>query len=392
MSGRYRGVGLAAALAISAAPAAEAIDLFVRSPRASDIVFGMVDVEVEVLSAEPVAEVLVHLDGALVGRLTEPPWRLRVDAGEDNRNRVFEVTARDLSDNVATGRVVTQRLELDDEVDLELQQLYVSVVRGEQRLLDLGLEDFAVIDNGVAQRIVTFERGEVPLTAAILLDASLSMRGENLASALAAAEAFIADMRPLDEASLTLFADREIRSTPFTGDPSEVRSVMSGVRASGGTSVNDHLYLALDRLAARSGRKVVILLTDGVDVESVLGMDDVLWKASRTQALIYWIRPSAYASRDLRHFSAWRDPERHRREISALERAVAASGGRIHDIDHIDAAAAAFREILAELREQYVFGYYPSINRDDGAWHTVRVRVRGGGVRVRARDGYHDTR
>ncbi len=50
---------------------------------------------------------------------------------------------------------------------------------------------------------------------------------------------------------------------------------------------------------------------------------------------------------------------------------------------------AAIAQTDDELREQYVIGYYPSDNRNDGAWHEVRVRLRGN-VRVRARDGYYD--
>ena len=50
----------------------------------------------------------------------------------------------------------------------------------------------------------------------------------------------------------------------------------------------------------------------------------------------------------------------------------------------------AFAGILAELREQYVLGYYPSEDRDDGEWHDVKVRVDRSGVAVRTREGYID--
>ena len=61
------------------------------------------------------------------------------------------------------------------------------------------------------------------------------------------------------------------------------------VEASGGTSINDHLFMALTRLESVQGRRVVVLFSDGADVHSVLSMAEVLSKASSSQALIYWI-------------------------------------------------------------------------------------------------------
>jgi VWFA-related protein len=136
---------------------------------------------------------------------------------------------------------------------------------------------------------------------------------------------------------------------------------------------------------------VVILLSDGIDVESVLGIEDVLWKARRSQALVYWIRlqdqgAQAVTSRT----SSWRDSAGHAAEISGLTRVVNESGGRVVDLDRIENAAGAFRVILQELREQYVLGYYPSANLNDGRWHKVQVRVDGFNLVVRSREGYVD--
>ena len=47
-------------------------------------------------------------------------------------------------------------------------------------------------------------------------------------------------------------------------------------------------------------------------------------------------------------------------------------------------------EIVRELREQYVIGYYPTITLNDDSWHSVQVKVKRPGIKVRARDGYID--
>ncbi len=390
---RFRGRLLAAvslALAVLALPAA-AIDVFIQNPRPMEGIFGEVDIRVEVLSAKPVAEVIFQVDGEVVGRRTSPPWNLRVDVGQDNVPHSFEVTARDVDGESASARVITRTIEVGLEMDLELQQLYITVTRGGDRVLNLPRQDFRVWDEGEEQEIVTFETGDVPLTAVLMVDTSSSMKGERLRTALRGAEAFVTGMRELDEASMVLFSDRLLHQTPFSSDPQVVARGLEGVEAAGGTALNDYMYAALKRLEAQQGRRVVILLSDGTDIESTLKMDDVLWKAQRSQALIYWIRlrEGETTGMVVARTSGWRDQEGHTREMEGLERVVQQSGGRIVEINEIAAAAGAFREILSELRDQYVIGYYPSRNENDGSWHEVRVGVQGR-YGVRTREGYVD--
>jgi len=382
---------LTLAAVLAAALPAAAIDVFITSPKPAEGVFGEVAVIAEVLSAEPVRDVVLRLDGLEVGRRTQPPWRWTVDVGQGNVPHTFEVTARAASGESASAMVVTRTIAVDMELDLELQQLYVTVTRGGRRVLDLPRTAFTVLDEGERQQIITFERGDVPLTAALLVDTSLSMRGDRLRTALEGAQSFVRGMRELDEATLMLFSDRLLHMTPFTSDAEVVAGGLAGVEAVGGTALNDFLYAALKRLDAQQGRRVVILLSDGTDIESVLSIEDVLWKARRSQALVYWIQLRADGGAQVvGRTSAWRDTAGHEREIRGLGRLVNESGGRVIELSRIADVPAAFREILSELREQYVIGYYPSANRNDGKWHRVRVGVSRSGLNVRAREGYVD--
>lgn len=378
---------------LAAALPAAAIDVFITNPKPREGVFGEVRVTAEVLSSVPVERVEFLLDGRVLEVQREPPWALTVDVGQDNVPHTFEVHAFDREGAEARAKVVTRTIAVDMALDLELQQLYVTVTKGGRRVLDLPRDDFTVLDEGRPQEIVTFERGDVPLTAALLVDTSTSMEGDRLRAALQGAQAFVAGMRELDEASLMLFSDRLIHATPFSADPAVVGARLDGIRAAGGTALNDHLYTALKTLETRQGRRVVILLSDGTDVESVLSIDDVLWKARRSQVLVYWIR---LRDRDgstapvVSRSSAWRDMEGHANEVQGLARLVVESGGRVVEIARIADATAAFRDVLAELRDQYVIGYYPSRNQNDETWHEVKVEVRGFGLDVRAREGYVD--
>ncbi len=379
----------AAALSLLATVAGAEPIVTLRSPAPGQPVFGEVEVAAEVLSELEVRRVMLLVDGQAVGELRQPPYRWTVDVGEKPVGHRFEVVAEDAAGNEARSLLVSPRLDVDLELELELQQLYVTVTRRGQRALDLTAADFVVTDRGKAERLVTFERGDVPLTALILVDASDSMRGKRLAAAVAGAEAFIAGMQPLDQAKLVLFADRVLHDTPFTDFAEVLATGLSDVSARGSTALNDHLYLALKLLEPRQGRRVVILLSDGIDVASVLRMDEVLQTVRRSQALIYWLRLRT-GDTGTGHSSAWRGPESHRREFELLKSAVEESGGRILVLGDVAETGAAFTEILQELRDQYVLGYYPSLNLGDGSWHPVRVRVKGRGLKVRTRQGYVD--
>lgn len=370
----------------TAATAEPVVTLLAPEPGAP--VFGEVEVIAEVMSEIDVRRVTFLVDGRVIDELRRPPWRTTVDVGETSAEHRFEVIAEDAAGERGRSLLVSPRLRVDHQVDLELQQLYVTVNRRDARVLDLRREDFSVTDSSQTQRLVTFERGDVPLTALILVDASDSMRGERLEAAVAGARAFISKMEELDQAKLLLFADRVLHDSPFTNFAEVLATGLAGVEARGSTALNDHLYLGLKLLERRQGRRVVILLSDGVDVASVLKMNEVLATVRRSRALIFWLRLGAADS--VGHSSAWRDTDSHREEFELLERGVGESGGRVLILSDISETADAFTEILRELRDQYVLGYYPSNNRGDGSWHAVRVRVQGRGLKVRTRQGYVD--
>lgn len=366
---------------------AEPILVAIEQPSPLQAVFGEVEVAALVMAEEEIREVDFYVDDVLVGSLSRPPWRLRVDVGEANADREFRVEARGVWGGAGSATVRTRRVEIEDKFEVALKQLFVTVSRGNQRILDLKREDFRVFDGGMEQELVTFERGDVPITAVLLLDASESMRGRYLEAALAGSRAFLSRMNRLDQTMVMLFADRALAVTPFSGQVAALSSELDGIFARGGTALNDHLYASLRLLDRTQGRRVVVLLSDGADVLSALRMEDVLWKVRRSDSLIYWIR----LSEDVQEFSsAWRNFEANRREWDGLEKAVEESGGRIRVLSELAELEPAFEEIMAELRGQYVLGYYPSDRQAGGGWRPVRVRVDLPGAQVRFRSGYVD--
>lgn len=365
------------------------------SPPAGVPAFGALEVVVEPRGPAP-RKIEFWFNDIKAGELTRPPWKLTIETGEDNIERRFRVVAVAPSGQRRETEIVLPSIHVDDQLDLPLQQLYITATRVDPAatsagtpVLDLRRQEFEVFDMGHRQELVTFEHGDVPLTAALLIDSSLSMQGGPLRAALAGAHSFASGMAELDEAMLLLFSDRVMHYTAWTADPDELVAGLTGAEARGGSAVNDHLFLALQLLEKRQGRRVVILLSDGVDVESLLQAAQVNEIAVRSQALIYWIRVATEPF-DLLQRSAWRNVVEHSAEIRQLAAMVDASGGRRIDIQRFEDAEGAFQQILTELRQQYVLGFYPSRTRHDGAWHPIRIEVAPKGVVLRTREGYYD--
>jgi Ca-activated chloride channel family protein len=350
----------------------------------------------DVVSAEQVESVVVLVDGQEAAAMVRPPFRTVVDLGEENAAHILQVVATDVTGARSAAAVETAAIPVGGSFTLSLQQLYVTAMRSGERALDLAREDFQVVDDGARQELIGFERGDIPFTAVLMIDASASMHGRRFGAAKAGVSEFVNAMQPLDEVSLLAFSDRVVGSTPLSNDPAVVEEALSGCEPVGGTAIHDHLYMAVKLLEQRQGRRVVILLSDGIDSLSALDTSAVLRTVRHSQALMYWIwlmEPDSleFESGRLRDIhSTWHTTEEYRRQLKTLHQTVEESGGRVVRVRAAEEIEQVFADILRELREQYVLGYYPSNNRDDGRWHRVRVKVDQPGVEVRAHAGYVD--
>lgn len=382
-------------LLLLALPAAAQLPprVVILQPPASEPLFGATDIVLDVeAGGSPIAQVEVFFDNVRVGVLERPPWRIGVDAGQENDSHHIEVIVRDARGVAASAAVRTPRLQVNEEIDVQLQQLFVTLEGKRQERLTR--DDFIILDDGEAQTIVTFEDGDIPFTAVLLLDASASMSGDRLRTAIDGARGFVQSMNRLDEAKVLLFSDQIRKETPFTSVPSILTLGLGDVQAGGGTALTDAIYAGTKRLEGRLGRKVLVLLSDGLDVESVLPMERVRAIARREQVVLYWLWLRREGEKDdpttgPQYFSAWRDAAGHSSERSQLRTAVLESGGRIEPLDSVEQLRSKLDSILRELRDQYVLGYSPSTHRGPGTWHKVELRLRdGAGLRVRTQDGY----
>lgn len=383
---------LAALLFLLSLPA-RAVEVRIVQPGPGEPILGEVEVRVEVLPPGTAVErVEIFLDGEPAGVAERAPFRVLVDAGEENKQHKLEAVAHTAGGAQLRASVTTPKLQADIEVQVELQQLFVTVHRDGRPMPGLTRNDFKVFDSGVEQPLVTFGRGDAPFTAVLLVDASSSMTDGRLEKALDGARAFFAGMGTLDQAKLMLFSDHILLETPFTSIQPVLTLGLRGVTASGGTALNDALYLASKRLETRRGRKIAVLLSDGVDVESVLSIDAAR-AIARRQVTLYWLRlrgdTDAPKGKKILINSAWRDAPSHQRELDHLRAAVLGSGGRIADLTGVEEIPATLTALLSELRDQYVLGITPRRAGGKGSWHPVRVEVEDGLV-ARTQDGYFE--
>lgn len=334
---------------------ARPIEVRFGRPAPGELVTNRLDVLLEVEAEEPVDRVRILVDGRQEAVLTRPPFQTSVDlpAGEGVR----EVTAHVEGGWGGQGRasVGARQYQVADSVDLVLRQLFVTVQRSGRPLRGLTEEEFEIVEDGARRQIVTFGNGEEPLSAAVLLDLSGSMSGARCDLALAAAGAFLSRLSDADRGMVLAFSDRTLAVTPFRSSREDLAAHPCPSPHASSTVLNDHLYAGLRLLDEETARRVVVLITDGADVSSVLDMSDVLWKVEQSTATIYWIR---VRDEGARFGSAWRGVEDNRRQRELLERAVELSGGSIVRLDDTSQIASAFDEILDDLRSQYVLGYY----------------------------------
>lgn len=371
---------------------AESPTVEIASPTPGRSLFGEILVEARVGAAEALEAVEVWLDGSRVGTLTPPAFQLRVNVGEDNRSRLIEVVARTVSGVEGRARRTYPPVRIDERVELQLQQVFVTVTKKNgQRTLGLSKEHFEVRDNRRKQPIVTLESGEIPFSAVLLLDASISMKGPQMKAVEQGARTFVEGLADLDEARMIVFAERLIAATGFTMLPDELVEVIPAQEVAGGTALFDHLFWAAHLLKNRLSRRVILLLSDGHDVHSVLPMDQVTEALQRSEIQVYWIQvlEPGEEEKERQFFHSFLPPKEILRQRKLLRTTVKRSGGRILRVHHPQEIVGALAEVLQELRDQYAIGFYPKPNVSDGSWHDLEVEVLVPGLTTKARKGYY---
>ena len=286
-------------------------------------------------------------------------------------------------------------------INTNLVTVPVSVADRQGRFI-AGLKEsqFHLYENGVAQKIAFFDNAESPFTVALLLDTSDSTKAR-LGEIQQAALAFLDQLRENDRVLVVCF-DRQIReASELTSDRQKLRDVILRARTGGGTALYNTVNEVVNqRLKKISGRKAVVLFTDGVDTSSTSATyESTLYTAQEIDAMVFPIQYNTYADLTASVSPSMVDGtmqvltakgerlsvayERASRYLRALSEK---SGGRFYGAENTAALREVFSAIAQELRQQYSIGYYPT---DSGKTErTIKVKVDAPDVTVRARKAF----
>ena len=251
---------------------------------------------------------------------------------------------------------------------------------------DLGRDAFAVAENGAAQRITEFRREDVPVSLGLIFDNSGSMRVKR-AGVEAASLALVKDSNPEDEVFVVNFNDEPFLDLPnrknFTNDIREMEEALTRIDSRGGTAMRDAIRMSIDHLNEKAHRdkKVLVVVTDGVDNESLITQEKMVKVAQQSGVLIYAVGLLSDEDRG--------DASKARHELTAL---AEATGGETYfpkEVSEIDRIAHL---VAHDIRSQYTIQYTPSNAAMDGTFRQIKVSVNAPGhLTVRTRNGYYAT-
>ena len=265
---------------------------------------------------------------------------------------------------------------------------------------DLDRKDFAVYEDGVKQEIVNFYSHGVPVQVVLLIDISGSTRdtqGEIRRAALGFAES----LGPEDKVTIVTFNHEPRLILNWTNDISRIKTALESIYAKGTTVLNDALYVLFDDLLSEvEGKTAVIVLTDGIDTDSIVAQTQVMQLADRSETTIYVVSQledywaGAIAARMRYRVRSQRVPRQltdpfilsARRFIARLAQR---SGGKVLNSRAFASLTDIYRQVAEELKNQYYISYIPVNVMKDGKWRAIDVRVDRGDAQVSTRPGYY---
>lgn len=275
----------------------------------------------------------------------------------------------------------------------ELVKLDVTVLDDQGNFVD-GLKqgDFRVFDDGIEQPIVFFAPVTDAAKVVVVLETSPAVylfRNQHVA----AAYALMNGLAPDDEVSLITYSDAPQGIVPFTTNKLELLNALNNLQytmGSGALNLYDTVSDVIEGLKRFPGKKAIVLLTTGLDSSSPEQWNALQQKLRGSDVVIFSVGllgPLATPAAE---------PQKHRKKIPAaaafnsgdpgdsgggatIERAdqglqslSTMTGGLAYFPGSGDGFAAAYREIAACLRHQYVVGIAPE---HDGQFHTLTVNV-----------------
>jgi VWFA-related protein len=240
--------------------------------------------------------------------------------------------------------------------------------------------NFAVYEDNQPQTITSFKREDIPVSIGIVVDNSGSMRTKRAAVTKAVLN-LIQASNPQDEVFVVNFNDDPYLDQDFTNKIGPLHEALDRVDSRGGTALYDAVIASADHLAkgAKKEKKVLLVVTDGVDNESRESLESAIRKVQDDNG------PTIYTIGILGDEPGIKRAKRALQSLSDQTGGVAFFPKDLMEVDEIS------QEVARDIRNQYSLTYKPSNPRSNGGYRKVKVEARAPGykdLQVRTRDGY----
>lgn len=266
-------------------------------------------------------------------------------------------------------------------------------------LADLKREELTLLEDGVKQELRYFSReSDAPLTMGIIVDLSGSQKGLFRKNKRAALEFLRQLLKPQDKVFIVTFGEgmrlvqdetsslKDIEATFSDWDDAFEDSPLWSKRT--GSPVFTSLMQSVKRkLAKRSGRKAILMISDGLDTRSTDSAEDVTEKLQTADTVVYWMKtPNMQAGNNHGGLGRVFEKMDANRKTRGMRKVAEQTGGRVFEDESL---GEQFKQIEVELRTLYSVGFAPA-READGRVHKLDLKVERKRVRVRSKPEYRD--
>jgi Ca-activated chloride channel homolog len=360
-------------LTVWAQQPSEGPQLKILSPGEDAYVVGSTLLRAGVNPPEAVVALTFFVDGRQACALTRLPFECEWDAGPviaEHQVRAV-ATLKDGTRLVQTVR--TKSIGYSERVDVDVVQVTVTVTDGRGKFVrDVPQSSFHVSEDGHPQAITHFASEDVPLELVAAVDISGSM-APAMPRVKNAVKQFLGEVPAQDQVTLLGFNDNIFTLTRKTSDPAERMKAVDRLASWGSTALYDVLLRGVEILGRRTGRKALVVFTDGEDQGSHATINDVERRLQTSDVTLYMIGQGRGVTMESLK--------------KIMERLSTPTGGRALFTDSADDLHVAFTDLLDELSNQYLLGYESTNTRRDDAFRKITLQV-DGQPHVRARQGY----
>jgi VWFA-related protein len=283
--------------------------------------------------------------------------------------------------------------QIHETVSVDMVNVYLSATDSKGRFItDLKPEELTLKEDGIVQAVSSFSNfarektsklGEkdVPLSVAFVIDTSDSM-GQQLTGGQQkidivknGAFRLLDELREEDSMMLVTFNDTPTEVTPLTTDKKKMQQdlLFQGIDG-GNTAVLDSIYFAMEKLKGKSGRKIIVICSDGEDTASYLHYDEVLSNLIASDITVLAFGTMALTSSSVKG-------------RYVLEKMAEASGGYAFFPTSLQALDAVMEKLRQGMRSQYSLGYKPA-RAMDGKWRKIEISTSRANIKLRYREGY----